>query len=70
MKIRALTLYATAIYAFLHLPLLILAVFSFNSSKLTRWEGFSLRWYQAALGDHALLESAWNSLLIATFASP
>ncbi len=69
MKIRALTLYATAIYAFLHLPLIILGVFSFNSSRLTRWEGFSLRWYQSALSDHALLESAWNSLLIATFAT-
>lgn len=69
MKIRALTLYATAIYAFLHLPLIILGVFSFNSSKLTQWEGFSLRWYRAALGDHALLESAWNSLLIASLAT-
>ena len=69
MKIRALALYAIAIYAFLHLPLVILGVFSFNSSKLTQWEGFSLRWYQAALSDRALLESAWNSILIACFAT-
>ncbi len=69
MKIRVLALYATAIYAFLHLPLIILGIFSFNSSKLTQWEGFSLRWYQAALSDRALLESAWNSILIACFAT-
>ena len=32
---RALPIYALTIYAFLHLPLLILAVFSFNASKFT-----------------------------------
>ena len=36
-------------FAFLHLPLLVLAVFSFNESRFTVWEGFSLRWYKAAL---------------------
>jgi len=46
---RLLALYAAAIYAFLHLPLLILAIFSFNASRFTIWEGFSLRWYRAAL---------------------
>ena len=34
---------------FLHVPLLILAVFSFNSSRFTVWQGFSLHWYRAAL---------------------
>jgi spermidine/putrescine transport system permease protein len=66
---RGFALYAAVVYAFLHLPLLVLAVFSFNSSRLTRWEGFSLRWYEAALSDRALLESAWNSLWIAVFAT-
>jgi spermidine/putrescine transport system permease protein len=57
--------YAMAAYAFLHLPLLILAVFSFNASRFTVWQGFSLHWYQAALGDRDLLESAVTSLIIA-----
>ncbi len=69
MRPTALGLYATLIYAFLHLPLLVLAVFSFNNSRLTHWEGFSLRWYQAAFADSALVESTINSLLIATFAT-
>ncbi|WP_031496991.1 ABC transporter permease [Bryobacter aggregatus] len=69
MRAPILTLYAVAIYAFLHLPLVILGVFSFNRSKFTHWEGFSLRWYEAALRDRTLLESAWNSLLIASFAT-
>ncbi|HLH38797.1 MAG TPA: ABC transporter permease [Bryobacteraceae bacterium] len=66
---RGLALYAIAVYAFLHLPLLILALFSFNASKFTLWEGFSLRWYRAALADADLVQSAINSLIIAISAT-
>jgi len=62
---RALGLYAAALYAFLHLPLLILGVFSFNSSRFTVWEGFSLRWYGAVFSDPNLAEAAANSIEIA-----
>ena len=66
---RLLGMYALAIYAFLHVPLLVLAVFSFNSSKYTLWQSFSLDWYRAAFRDSNLMESALNSLLIATAAT-
>lgn len=66
---RMLALYAVVFYAFLHLPLVILAVFSFNSSRFTLWEGFSLRWYQAAFQDAQLAEAAANSLIIAVVAT-
>jgi spermidine/putrescine transport system permease protein len=62
---RGLAVYATAIYAFLHLPLLILSVFSVNASRFTAWQGFSLHWYRAMFADRDLLESAGNSLAIA-----
>jgi len=62
---RGLAVYAIAIYAFLHLPLLILAIFSVNASRFTAWQGFSLHWYRAMLADRDLLESAGNSLAIA-----
>ena len=62
---RGLALYAVAAYAFLHLPLLVLAVFSFNSSRFTVWQGWSLDWYRAAIHDAQLGEAAWNSILIA-----
>jgi spermidine/putrescine transport system permease protein len=65
----ALAIYALGAYLFLHLPLLILSAFSFNSSRFTVWQGFSLRWYAAALHDTQLTEGAWNSLLIAIFAT-
>ncbi|WP_321477133.1 ABC transporter permease [uncultured Paludibaculum sp.] len=66
---RLLPATAVALYAFLHLPLLVLAVFSFNSSRFTVWEGFSLRWYSAAFHDQQLMEATWNSLLIALLAT-
>jgi spermidine/putrescine transport system permease protein len=66
---RLLSFYAVAAYLFLHLPLLILAAFSFNSSKFTVWEGFSLHWYSAAFHDAELAEATWNSLIIAAVAT-
>ncbi len=69
MNRRILAVYAIAIYAFLHLPLLILAIFSFNASKFTVWQGFSLAWYRAAFSDRDLLDAASNSLIIAIAAT-
>jgi spermidine/putrescine transport system permease protein len=66
---RWLGVYAVAFFAFLHLPLLILTVFSFNSSRFTVWEGFSLAWYRAILQDRQIIEGTWNSLVIALFAT-
>lgn len=63
---KGLAVYAAAAYAFLYLPLLILAVFSVNASRFSVWQRFSARWYQAMLADHDLLESTANSLIIAT----
>ncbi len=65
----ALAIYAVGAFLFLHLPLLILSIFSFNSSRFTVWEGFSLHWYSAALDDKQLTESAVNSLIIAAVAT-
>jgi spermidine/putrescine transport system permease protein len=62
---RALPVYAAAVYLFLHLPLLILTVFSFNESRFTVWQGLSLRWYRALWNDSQMIEAALNSLAIA-----
>jgi spermidine/putrescine transport system permease protein len=66
---KALGIYAAAALAFLHVPLLILIVFSFNSSRFTVWEGFSLRWYRAAMDDTQLAEGLMNSVIIAVVAA-
>ena len=66
---RALGLYAVGLYAFLHAPILILGVFSFNSSRFTVWEGFSLHWYRAVFIDPNLAEAAVNSIEIAVIST-
>jgi spermidine/putrescine transport system permease protein len=66
---RWLALYAAAFFAFLHLPLATLAVFSFNSSRFTVWEGFSLEWYRAIVRDPQIMEGTWNSVVIALAAT-
>ena len=62
---RLLGVYAALIYAFLHAPLLILTAFSFNESRFSVWQGFSLRWYDAMFRDNALAEVTLNSIVIA-----
>jgi len=50
---------------FLFLPLLVLVVYSFNSSTSMSWSGFSLRWYQRLLTERGLWIAVRNSLVIA-----
>jgi putrescine transport system permease protein len=53
-------------FAFLYLPIAVLVIYSFNSSRLvTVWAGWSIRWYIELLHDEAMLESAWITLRIA-----
>lgn len=53
-------------FAFLYLPVLLLMLWSFNSSRLaTVWAGFSFKWYGELLGDDSILDAAWVSLRIA-----
>ncbi len=57
-------------FAFLYLPILILVLYSFNSSKLvTVWAGFSTRWYGELLRDQAFLDAAWVTLKVAVVSS-
>ncbi len=52
--------------AFLHGPILLVVVFSFNASRLvTVWGGFSTRWYGALLDNAPLRAALWTSLRIA-----
>ena len=59
-------LWTALVFAFLYIPILLLIVFSFNSSRLNiRWEGFSLKWYAALLENRTLLTAFQNSLIVA-----
>lgn len=54
------------VFIFLFLPIFVLIVFSFNTSKLNIiFEGFTFRWYLELFKNSMLLEALWNTLLIA-----
>jgi len=50
---------------FLFLPLLVLVIYSFNSSTSMTWTGFSLRWYERLLTERGLWTAFRNSIVIA-----
>jgi putrescine transport system permease protein len=53
-------------YIFLYLPILVLIVFSFNSSRQDMiWSGFSVRWYAELLNDTEIISGFGLSLRIA-----
>lgn len=53
-------------FAFLYLPILLMALFSFNSSRMvTSFTGFSTRWYAALWNNGPLMEALFLSLRIA-----
>ncbi len=54
----------------LYAPIAVLVIFSFNAgTNLATWEGFSLRWYQAAWNNEIVIDASLRSLLIATVAA-
>jgi spermidine/putrescine transport system permease protein len=59
-----------AVYAFLHLPMLVLVLFSFNDSKFsTEWKGFTLHWYTRLLEREDILSALQGSLLVGTLST-
>lgn len=55
---------------FFYAPILFMIIFSFNSSKsLTHFTGFSLRWYEAMLKNHGMMESLYVTIVIALLAT-
>lgn len=57
-------------FTFLYAPMLMLVIYSFNSSKLvTVWAGWSTRWYGELLRDDAMMSAVGSSLTIAACAA-
>ncbi len=53
-----------------YLPILIVAVYSFNESKLSsKWDGFSLKWYAELFRDDSILEALGNSVFLGVTSS-
>ncbi len=56
-----------AIFAFLYLPAVVIAVYSFNKGAVMTWppEPGSLEWYDAAFSNEAMMEGLKNSVIVA-----
>jgi spermidine/putrescine transport system permease protein len=62
---RWLVVFAALVYLFLHLPILVLMVFSFNDSKFSvDWRGFTLQWYHRLLERPDILRGLKVSLIV------
>ena len=60
-----LKLHTALVYAFLYIPIIVLVVFSFNSSKRNAvWKGFTLDWYYQLIHNTELLRALENSLKV------
>lgn len=63
-------LYIMLCFLFLYLPILVTMIFSFNSSKsLTRFQGFSLIWYERLFTDNEIMGAVYVSISIALLAT-
>ena len=58
--------YVILCFAFFYLPILVTMIFSFNSSKsLTKFTGFSLRWYLELMDNVEVSKAVYVSVTIA-----
>lgn len=63
-------LYMILVLAFFYLPILYTVVFSFNSGRsLTRFDGFSLRWYEKMFNDSSMMNAIFYTIIIALLAT-
>ncbi|MBR1811679.1 MAG: ABC transporter permease [Clostridia bacterium] len=65
-----LKIYAALIFIFLYAPILVLVVFSFNSSNSTaQMSGLSLKWYSELAHDSATLQAFKNTMILAVLSA-
>jgi len=59
------------VLVFLYLPLIILAIYAFNPSRLQVWPptGFTLDWFGEAASNPGVIQAIANTLVVATFAT-
>lgn len=67
---RLIRLYPIFIYIFLYFPIIVLIVYSFNSSKYgTSWHGLTLEWYRKLYSNSLLIGSTKNSFVVAALSA-
>ncbi|MBQ2203230.1 MAG: ABC transporter permease, partial [Oscillospiraceae bacterium] len=55
---------------FFYFPIFYIIVFSFNDSRsLTKFSGFSLRWYEKMFADSTMMEAVLYTVIVAVLAT-
>jgi spermidine/putrescine transport system permease protein len=63
---RWLSAYAAVVYVFLFIPIVVLVIFSFNTSEFNfAWEGFTLDWYPVLFANDRLVDAVSVTLRLA-----
>lgn len=63
-------IYVGLCLAFFYLPILVMIIFSFNSSRsLSKFSGFSLKWYEELMGNYEIRDAVLVSVSIAVLAT-
>jgi len=67
---RGMLLHATAVFAFLYLPIAVLILYSFNGQGVGGFppHNLTLDWYRTLFADEAIWDSVFNSLKVAVAA--
>lgn len=69
-RFRASSVYLLAVLALMYLPIVVVIVYSFNSSDLSSvWGGFTLDWYRELFRDRAMGEALRNTLVLGVLSS-
>lgn len=60
--------WTVVVFAFLYIPIVLLVVYSFNTSKLNiNFEGFTLEWYREMWGNDQIRRALANSVKVAAW---
>jgi len=63
-------IYLAVILALMYVPIALVILYSFNSSRLNSvWSGFNLAWYRELFRDRAMFSALMNSLVLAAVSS-
>ncbi len=64
------SIFMALIVVFLYVPILYTIVFSFNEGKsLTKFTGFSLKWYEKMFSNNTMMEALFYTILVAIVAT-
>jgi putative spermidine/putrescine transport system permease protein len=67
----ALRVATIAVLAFIYLPIVVLVIYAFNSSRIQSWppQGFTLQWFADAAANPQIIAALKNTLVAATSAT-